>query len=151
MPVTASPCRRSGVTLIEMLVVVAIAGAIVSIVLPAFASGLDNMRLSQGADSVAAFINGGLNRVERRQQAMEIAISPGENLIWLRSADSSFVRKLELPDGVRIEGDLRRYLLLPGATAPRFGVQLANRRDRRRIVSVDPITGVPLIQNVDNP
>jgi prepilin-type N-terminal cleavage/methylation domain-containing protein len=140
---------RSGVTLVEMMIVVAIVGAMVTIALPAFSSGLDNLRLSQAADSVAALMNGGLNRAERRQQAIELSISPRENLMMLRSADNTFVRRLELPDGVRVEGDARRILLLPGATAPRIGVQLANQRGARRIVSVDPITGVPKIDRVE--
>jgi len=76
---------------------------------------------------------------------------PYENAIWLRSADGAFARKLDMPDGVRIEGDMRRLMLLPGATPPRFGVQLANRRGRRTIVRIDPITGVPQIERLDHP
>ena len=59
-----------GVTLVELLIVVAIAGAMVAVVLPTFSNGLENMRLSQASDSVAAFLNGALNRAERRQQAL---------------------------------------------------------------------------------
>jgi prepilin-type N-terminal cleavage/methylation domain-containing protein len=153
-------CER-GVTLIEMVIVVAIVGVMISVTLPTFSNGLENMRLSQASDSVAAFINGALNRAERRQQAMEITISPRENLILLRSADASFSRKLELPDGIRVEGtlpkppgdtgDARGFLLLPGATPPRIGVQLVNRRGQQRVVSVDPITGVPRIERPENP
>ena len=51
---------QSGVTLIELLIIVAIAGAMATLVLPAFSSGLDNLRLSQASDSVAAFLNGAL-------------------------------------------------------------------------------------------
>jgi prepilin-type N-terminal cleavage/methylation domain-containing protein len=150
-----------GVTLIELMIVVAIAATMVSIVLPTFSNGLENMRLSQASDSVAAFLNGALNRAERRQQAMEITISPRENLILLRSADASFSRRLELPDGIRVEGtlpkpagdtgDARGFLLLPGATPPRIGVQLVNRRGQQRVVSVDPVTGVPKIERAENP
>ena len=153
--------RESGVTLVEMLIVVAIAGAMAVIALPAFSSGLDNMRLTEASDSVAAFLNGALNRAERRQQAMEITVSPRENLIQMRSADASFFRKIELPDGIRVEGTLpkppgdtgeaRGFLLLPGATPPRIGVQLANRLGQHLIVSIDPITGVPKIERPDNP
>jgi len=145
----------------EMVIVVAIAGVMAMVALPAFSNGLDNMRLSQASDSTASFLNGALNRVERRQQVMEITISTRENLILLRSADGAFARKLEMPDGVRVEGvlpkapgdsgELRHILLFPGATAPRFGVQLANRRGGRRTVSVDPITGVPKIERPGNP
>src|SRR3981081_3542079 len=126
--------NERGVTLVELLIVVAIAGAMVAVVLPTFSKGLQNMRLSQASDSVAAFLNGALNRAERRQQAMEITISPRENLIQMRSADASFWRKHELPDGIRVEGDARGFLLLPGATPPRIGVQLANRLGHQRIV-----------------
>src|SRR5438552_15363446 len=116
-----------------------------TLVLPAFSSGLDNLRLSQASDSVAAFLNGALNRAERRQQVVELDVLPRENMLALRSADNTFARKLKLPDGVRIEGEPRQVMLLPGSTFPRFGVLLANRRGSRRVVTIDPITGVPSI------
>jgi len=156
-----NPKSTRGVTLMELVIVVAIAGVMAMVALPAFSSGLDNMRLSQASDSTAAFLNGALNRVERRQQVMEITVSIRENVMLLRSADGAFARKIEMPDGVRLDavlprtpgdtGELRRILLFPGATAPRFGVQLVNRRGTRRIVSVDPITGVPRIERPENP
>src|SRR4051812_33426650 len=108
--------RESGVTLLELLIVVAIAGAMATLVLPAFSSGLDNLRLSQASDSVAAFLNGALNRAERRQQVVELDVLPRENVLALRSADNTFARKLNLPDGVRIEGEPRQVMLLPGST-----------------------------------
>ena len=139
-----------GVTLIELLIVVGIAGAMATIALPAFSSGLDNMRLSQAADGVAAFLNGGMNRAERRQQAIELSISPRTNVLLLRSADNTFARKLDMPEGVRVEGEQRQYMLLPGSTPARIGIQLVNRRGLRRLVRVDPITGVPRIERLDN-
>jgi prepilin-type N-terminal cleavage/methylation domain-containing protein len=139
---------KSGVTLMELLIVVAIAGAMATLVLPAFSSGLDNLRLTQASDSVAAFLNGALNRAERRQQVVELSVSPRENILFIRSADNAFARKLDLPDGVRIEGEPRQLLLLPGSTFPRFGVELANRRGQHRLISIDPITGVPKIDRL---
>jgi hypothetical protein len=74
----------------------------------------------------------------------------------MRSTDPGFIRKLDLPDGVVIEQILpelrqdpaapRSFLLYPGGTVPRFGVALVNRRNVERIVRVDPITGVPLVE-----
>jgi prepilin-type N-terminal cleavage/methylation domain-containing protein len=159
--VTGPGGNRKGVTLIELLIVASIAGAMVAIALPTFANGLENIRLSQASDGVASFLNTALNRVERREQVMEITISPRENLILLRSADGTFSRQVSLPDGITVDAVLpklqqdsgvpRRFLLLPGALAPRIGVQLANRRGQRRIVSLDPITGVPSIERPANP
>ncbi|HTM52281.1 MAG TPA: prepilin-type N-terminal cleavage/methylation domain-containing protein [Bryobacteraceae bacterium] len=162
-PVKRQKCfgPRRGVTLIEMLIVVAIAGAMAMVALPAFSNGLDNLRLSQASDSTAAFINGALNRAERRQQVMEITVSTVDNQMTLRSADGAFSRQLRFPEGVRLDAVLpkspgdtlaaRHILLFPGAAAPRFGVQLANRRGSLRIVTLDPITGVPKIGRPENP
>jgi hypothetical protein len=41
---------------------------------------------------------------------------------------------------------MRSFFLYPGGTVPQFGVRLSNRRHVERIVSVDPMTGVPQIQ-----
>jgi hypothetical protein len=39
----------------------------------------------------------------------------------------------------------RQFLIVPGGAAPRMGVVLENRRGTKRMVSVDPITGVPQV------
>ncbi len=140
--------KRQGVTLIEMLVVVAIMAVIAGVSYPAIASGIDSLRLNAASQSVVAFLNSGLNRAERRQQAMEITIDKSENALYLRSAEPGFVRKLELPDGITIAKvlpDSRSFLLYPGGTVPRLGVLLVNRRNVERLVQVDPMTGVPQV------
>ena len=139
-----------------MLVVMAIIALVAGISFPAISAGLDSVRLSSAANSVVSFLNTGVNRAERRQQVMEVTISPRENALWLRSTEPGYERKLELPEGVRIEEILpkldepepgpRRFLLMPGGTAPRIGIQIANRRGAQRIVRVEPATGVPLVE-----
>jgi len=42
----------------------------------------------------------------------------------------------------------RRYLLLPGGAVPRLGIEIANRKGVRRIVRVNPMTGVPEVERV---
>src|SRR5215472_15299868 len=64
----------SGVTLIEMMVVVAIVALIAAIAYPSAAAGIESARLVSATDSVAAFLNGAVNRVERRQQAVALTI-----------------------------------------------------------------------------
>ena len=75
-------------------------------------------------------------------------------------ADGLYVKEMSLPEGVNIEKILpeipmpdenapRRFLIYPGGVIPRFGVQIVNRRGVRRIVRVDPITGVPRIERLD--
>jgi prepilin-type N-terminal cleavage/methylation domain-containing protein len=147
---------RRGVTLIEMLIVVMIIGLIASVSFPAVSSGLDSLRLASASDSLVSFLNAGLNRAERRQEAVEVAISTRDNTLTLTSASLS--RKLEMTSGVTIEQVLpplpeeiegpRLFLLLPGGTVPRIGIEIVNRKGVRRIVRVNPMTGVPAIERV---
>src|SRR5262249_23485686 len=94
-------------------------------------------------------------RAERRQQVVELRIAPAENALAARSADSSFVRALAVPEPVRIvaiepplvnaftQDEQRRYLIYPGGTLPRIAIDLQTRDGRKRQVIVDPVTGVP--------
>jgi prepilin-type N-terminal cleavage/methylation domain-containing protein len=156
--------RRRGITLVEMLVVIAIIGVIVSISFPAVSSGLDSIRLSSACSGTAAFLNSAVNHAERRQQLVELTVLRRENRAFLRSTDPAFVRELELGEGVEIAGvapplpngmldeDVpRRFLFYPGATVPRMGIVLANRRGDRRLVRIDPITGAPMIEEMPKP
>ena len=149
----------SGVTLVEMMIVVAIIGLMVGITFPAVSAGLDSVRLASATDSLASFLNAAVNRAERRQQPMELIISPKDNLLTLYSNEPGFTRELRLPEGIAIEAVLprnpddphgaRRLILMPGATVPGIGIQIANQRGTRRIVRLDPMTGFPRVESVN--
>jgi prepilin-type N-terminal cleavage/methylation domain-containing protein len=148
----------AGVTLIEMLVVVALISLMVGISYPAITSGIESLRLNGATNGVVSFLDYGLSRAERRQQMVEITISKTDNSLEMRSSEPGFYRKLELPEGVSIvqvfpqlpeDSDLglkRDFLLYPGGTVPPLGLQLINRRNVQRLVRVDPITGVPHVE-----
>ena len=148
--------RYQGVTLVEMLIVVTIIGLIAGISFPAVTSGIDSLRLASASDSLVSFLNGAMNRAERRQDVVEIAISIQDNAVWLTTAGLS--RKLEMPSGVTIKAVWpkfaanpdapRRFLLLPGGAVPRLGIEIANRKGVRRIIRVNPMTGVPEIERL---
>ena len=147
-----TPLRR-GVTLLEMLVVVGIVSILMGVSYPSISASVDSVRLATAADSTAAFLNSALNRAEQRHQILELTISKRQNQLTLRSGDPSFLRKLELPTGVRIaeilpggDEEARVFYLIPGGAAPRVGVQLVNARGAKRTVRVDPITGAPEIE-----
>ncbi len=154
----APPC--AGVTLIEMMIVAALISLLVGITYPAFSAGVDTLRLNQAAGGIVSFFNEALNRVERRQQVVEISVIPAQNLLVMHSTDPGFEKKYVLPPSVSIvrvlpeletAGDgSRQFLLLPGGAVPRAGIELANARKVRRIVRVDPITGVPQIERVES-
>ena len=117
---------------------------------PAVSAGLDSVRLASATDSLASFLNAAVNRAERRQQPMELIISPKDNLLTLYSNEPGFTRELRLPEGIAIEAVLpqnpddpqgaRRLILMPGASVP---------GGKRRIVRLDPMTGFPRVESVD--
>jgi prepilin-type N-terminal cleavage/methylation domain-containing protein len=143
--------RRAGITLIEMIVVMAIIGLVAGISFPAMSSGLDSVRMVSATDSVAAFLNAAVNRAQRRQEAVELMIDPKENRLSAFSNDPGFTRELKLPDGIVIESDreeIRRIVLLPGGSVPGIAIHLMNHRGGRRIVRLDPMTGYPRVESV---
>lgn len=151
--------RQAGVTLVEMIAVVAIIGLIAAISFPAVAAGLESIRLASATDAVTAFLNGALVRAERRQQTIEVAVSMAANTITLHSTEPGFVRSLPMPEGVTLvrvhpqlpeaaEESERRFYIYPYGAIPGIGIELANRRGVHRIVRVDPTTGVAQVEQL---
>ena len=148
--------RQAGLTVVEMMVVVALIGLVVAVSLPSVTSGVDTVRLNAATDSVVSFFNSGLNRADRRQQLTEVIVSRERNELEMRSVEPGFVRTLGLPEGVKIvkiypeipdfDEKARSIVLYPGGAIPRFGIELVNRRGTHRIVRVDPATGVPEVE-----
>jgi hypothetical protein len=138
-----------------MLIVVGIISLIAGLTYPALTAGVDSLRLNAASRSIVSFFNTGLNRAERRQQAIQVTIDQAGNFLFMRSTDPSFARKLAMPDGVTIIKVLpeqqteevvpRVFMLYPGGTVPPFGVVLQNRRNQVRLVQLDAITGVPQV------
>jgi len=157
-PPAVAAQNSAGVTLMEMLVVLAIVGLLAGISIPSLSAGLDSVRMVSATDSVASFLNAAVNRAERRQEPIELLISTKDNALKLYSNEPGFTRELKMPEGVRIEAVLpketdeedgpMRLILLPGASVPGIGIQLANRRGTRRIVRLDPMTGFPHVESV---
>src|ERR1700683_2172299 len=99
----ATHACKAGVNLLGMLIVVAIAGLLTALVFPSVSAGLQSIRLRSASDSLVSFLNGALNRAERREEVMEVVISASENTVRLYSAKPGFERTLKLPEGVTIE------------------------------------------------
>jgi prepilin-type N-terminal cleavage/methylation domain-containing protein len=147
---------QSGVTLIEMLIVVMIIAVIAGVSFPSLTSGLAGVRLSSASGSAASFLTAAMNRVDRRELAAAIVITPHENQMAVYTAASGDKpdTELRMPQGVSIEGDEpRRFVLQPGGTFPRIALILRNEKGARRSVQIDPTTGVPDIRRVaaENP
>lgn len=147
--------NESGVTLIEALIVVALIAMIAAVSFPALSSGLDTLRLRSASDSIVSFLNIALDHADRRQQAVEVIVSPRDNTILSRTADLGFSRSLDIPALVHIvsvlpalpisidPGEARHFLLYPGGSVPGIGIEISTLQGHKRLVSVDPVTGSP--------
>ena len=156
------PAARAGVTLMEMMIVMALVAILAGISFPGITAGLDTIRLNTAADSIATFLNGALNRADRRQQAIEIIILPEKGRFELYSNEPGYTRELVMPEGITLEAILpkvadepdnapRRLIVLPGSTPPGIGIQIASRKGVRKIVRLDPMTGFPRVESVVRP
>jgi prepilin-type N-terminal cleavage/methylation domain-containing protein len=147
-----------GVTLIEMLVVVAIVGILVAVMAPSVSAGLDSVRLASTGDAIASFLNAAVTHAERSESPVVVAISLEAGTI---SADgmNGFARRFQVPQGITMdkvlpegggsEGGERQILIVPGGTAPAIGVEYSNRHGGRRRVQLDPMTGFPRVEAVN--
>lgn len=141
--------KRSGVTLLEMLIVVTIIATIVSVSFPALTAGLAGIRLSSASGTVASFLTSTMNNVDRREQAAAILVEPKANVIEVFTAASGDKpsETLKMPQGIGIEGgDNRRFMLFPGGAFPRIAIALKNEKGARKSIEIDPITAVPKIR-----
>ena len=140
--------------MIVMVIIAIMAGA----VYPSVASSLDGIRLSSAADDIVAFLNGAVERANRRQVAVEVTIDKAARTIVLHSTEAKFERTYELPPNLSIvsiepeqpggggDASIRRFYIYPGGSAPHIGIGIAGHNGALRLIRIDPITGSPRIE-----
>jgi prepilin-type N-terminal cleavage/methylation domain-containing protein len=143
---------RRGITLLEMLIVVSLIALLTGLSYAPLAAGVETLRLRSASDVVLGFLSAAMDRAERKQAVVEVQILPVENVLLARTADQSFLKRVDLPEGMKIARitpelpgtdprAVRRFLFYPGGAVPQIGVELVNSRGRRRIIRMDPLTG----------
>jgi len=142
-----------------MMVVVSIIGLVVAIVFPSFSAGIESVRMISATDSIASFLNAGLDRADRRQQMIEITVSVPENSLTMRSTEPGFVRSMVVPDGITIvrvvplplsgqDEPTRSFYIYPAGAIPAIGIEIANTRGKHRIVRIEPTSGAAQIEDL---
>lgn len=155
---TARRARRErGVTMIEMLIVVVIVGLLAGLTYPSIASGLDAIRLRTASDTTATFLTQAMTRVERSQQPVELLFRRGTGRLLMAGVGMP-QRPVEmlLPESVTVAHvhpeppgeppEMVSIVLMPGGTFPALRVELLNVRGQRRLVRIDPLAGVPVVE-----
>ncbi len=144
--------RERGITLLELLIVVALIALITGMSYAPVAAGLETLRLRAASDVVLSFLSASLDRAERKQAVVEVQILPADNVLLARTSDRAFLKRVDIPEGMKIARitpeipgtdprAVRRFLIYPGGAVPQLSVELVNSKGRRRIVSLDPLTG----------
>ncbi|HEX4232284.1 MAG TPA: prepilin-type N-terminal cleavage/methylation domain-containing protein [Bryobacteraceae bacterium] len=157
--------REAGVTLLEMLIVVALMALLIGITFPSVGAGLESLRLRSASEDIVGELNSALTRANRRQDAVQVVISPARRSVLTQAVHSAAPRTVTLPDGIRIARVLpdsgesaddagnspdRDFFIYPDGSVPSIVIDLVNNRGFHRLVSVDPITGVAREQSVAN-
>lgn len=136
-----------------MMIVAALIALVAGITFPAAASGVESLRLRSAGDSISHLLSAAIDRAQRQQQVVEVWISPQDNAVIARSPDVAFQRRLDLPSAFHItaiqpaaevpENAPRRFLMYPGGTIPKIGIELSSQSGRKRLITVDPLSGLP--------
>jgi hypothetical protein len=139
-----------------MLIVMAVVALVAGMSYPSVTAGLDSLRLRSTSDAIIGFLNTALARADTRQQVIEILISEQDGTITATSGDRGFNKRLDIMNPIKIlsvqpalaadaedQNQVRRFLVYPGGAVPKIAIEIGNSRGRKRLVSIDPITGVP--------
>ncbi|HZU26664.1 MAG TPA: prepilin-type N-terminal cleavage/methylation domain-containing protein [Bryobacteraceae bacterium] len=157
MPISKAGARsnRAGVTLMEMMIVVTIIVLLSGIAYPSVASGIRSLQLDSAARDIAALENISVSRAARLQDAVELTISRKDNALEARSIAGDFHQSLDLGKDVRIaritpenpdgQPESRSFFIYPGGAPPAIGIAIENRDLNERVITLDPITGVPRV------
>jgi type II secretory pathway pseudopilin PulG len=134
----------SGITLVELLVVVALIGLMVSITFPTLTAGLDGFRLRAAVDHAGTFFHQARVQADRRQQAVQVTADTEANQLRALAVDASWRDTLDFANGVRIVQPPGRHswLLYPGAPPPQVRLLLEAQTGGQRGLSINIFTGV---------
>lgn len=140
----------AGVTLLELLVVIALASILLAVVFPSVGSGLATLELRSSAQRLAAAARYARDQAVYRQRPFQLEIDGEAGTVAVVDLEGRSRRSFEFPASVRVgqiltpEGEsterTQRFLFLPDGGAPPFEVILGNQR-RQVTVFNDPLTG----------
>jgi len=136
-----------GFTLLELLVVLALAGLILALVLPRLAGGLEGLRLRTASRQVAALLRTARAQAVVERRTVTVNVDPRRGLLEA-SSEAGTPRRLALPEGIDLavlDAAAWRHRAVQIRFSPRGGsdggVLGVTGAGRRIVVVVDPLTG----------
>ena len=109
--------RQSGVTLLELLVVMALASVLLAVVVPSVGAGLRTLELRSAAQRLAASARYARNQAVHRQRFYELEIDAEAGTVTVTDFAGESQRSFELPGSVRVESILPEETAFPHVQA----------------------------------
>ena len=135
----------SGITLIEMLIVVGIVALVMAIAFPNVTSGLDGIRLKTTVDRVGSFWSTARQRADRFQIPVQVTVDPEANELRAAAVSNDWNTSFDLTNRIHVVGfeEPRRYLIYPGTPSPAFALMLGSESGGQAGIKINVFTGVP--------
>jgi type II secretion system protein H len=141
--------RQSGITLIEMLVVMTIVGLLAAVAAPSVGSGVETVRLRSAGERLAATMRTARDRAVRTRHYMEVSIDPKSRAVEMRDLEAGSLQSWELPQNIQLKSAKRvAGVMYPDGGVQAMNVSLTNLRGRQVQVTMDPFTLFPIVQEV---
>jgi len=154
----------AGVTLLELVVVIAILSLMVGLVAPRFGNWMENWKLRSAAEHVAETLRDARVRAIYEQRYYLVEIQPPEDRVGQASRAgrvrmlepvSGLIREYALPAGIRVdEGEEAfvsqtvRLIVSPSGGMEQKTLRLRNARDREADIHINLLLGSPGIEIV---
>jgi len=143
------PKLQSGITLVELLIVMVLIAVLTAVAAPSVGSGVETVRLRSSAERIAATFRTAHERAIRTHHYMEVSIDPKSNDVELRDLESGTLSAWEIPNTVTVKAGQRlAFLLYPDGGAQAMQVTLENVRGRQTEITMDPFTLLPAVREV---
>ena len=150
----------AGVTLLELLVVLALMSLLVGLVAPRFGRATDEWRLRGAAENVSQILRYARARALYEQCYYVVEIRPSENRVWLLAsslpahAGSGFVREYLLPKDIRFEEEgaftpsVVHLIFSPSGAVEERTLWLRNRQGRKIAIHLNLLLGRSAVEIV---
>jgi prepilin-type N-terminal cleavage/methylation domain-containing protein len=149
--------RRSpeaGVTLLELVIVLAIIALTVSLVAPRFGNWTEEWTLRSAAERVAQTVRYARTRALFEQSYYVVEIVPSTRWVRVLNPASGFLRAYELPRGVTVDDgedplpSVVRILFPPSGVVEERNLWLSDRRRSTYKVHVSFLIGNPVVEAI---
>ncbi len=147
--------RDAGVTLLELLIVLALMSLLVGLLAPRIGRATDNWRLRRAAEHVAQMFRYARTHALYEGRYYVVEIQPQENRVWLLGPAAGFRREYVLPADIRCGEEpsgpatpVMRLIFSPSGAVEERTLWLRNRQGSEVKIHLNLLLGRPGVEVV---